>query len=786
MGESHYIEFIVNHNRFFNSSSQWGIYQISLNKEFSFTTKHEIKTDFPYVGTLTGTVGKLEQNLIYEAQVKVIDSKYGLQFQAEYVKPKKINDKERLEAYLKTLVQWNIAEKIAAKYPNFIDMVMNEPLGHVKSLTMAIEGVGEKMAAKIINNIKTNFSLIDIMAMLSPLGVTQKMISKIINFHDNVNKVKEMLETNPYELTKIHGLGFKKVDEIALKLKPDIRISEFRIKAFISYLLKEEANNNGSTLMVRNILDAAVNKEMPECFNAYMEFLSTERVNQDLLRFVDNKVGLRKQEELESSIFNKLTYLDSVITYYQENNEKAIEKVLVDKKSLEIKEVDISEAIKYTNDKNGYELTPEQIDAVLNVVHNNVTIISGAAGTGKSSVIDCVLKVFKGRNVRMCALSAKAAQRMSEITGKNAVTIHRFLEYGPEGFARNETSPSDAEVLILDEASMVNAYLFNCLLAALPLGTKIVIVFDYAQLPPIGAGNIASDLLVSTFASTRFTKVHRQAEKSGILMDATRIRNGIAPVDFMATSNPGRITHGELQDMHYYFRSTKEEVNTLLINGFMSAMGRYGLDDVFIIVPRKTNVVNSTEMINYKIQDILIKEGNVEYVPKGKCQIREGARVIQRKNDYEKGVVNGEIGFIQNISFWAKTFEIKFGSEKIIEYQFDDISDIELAYALTVHSFQGSQAKVILIGLDTTHMIMLDAFLLYTAVTRAQKVCMMVSMPDAFKACIKNTKQKIRTTFLQNIIKQHLIDETPEIHSEEEFLDEISINDVVDIEIEEI
>lgn len=764
----HYVEFIVDRVVYYKPESNWGVFAIRTSgladdldflREMAKEAKKDVNATFVYNTTITGVLGRLTEGEIYEGEATVEHTKFGKQLKAAWVKRKVVQGEDQIFYFLKNIVSSALAKQIASAYPNLINDVMAENVTTVATM----RGVGNKTSERIISHIKDNFALMDIITMLAPLGVTHKMIEKISSFHKNPDKIKEMLLENPYKLTKINGLGFKKVDEIALKLNPEIEDSIFRVRAFVSHILKEEANNSGSTLIQKSVLDVKISKNIPVCMNKYVEFIAQEKDNPETIVIVDGKIGLIEQKRTEKEIYDLLEDLDSVCTYFKYNEEtKSIEKVTYDKKDLKKETVDLTRAIEQTDTKNGYNLTEEQISAVLNTVHNNVTIISGAAGTGKSSVIDCILNVYHGRRIELCALAAKAAQRMMEITGRSAGTIHRLLGYEGGKFAHNETNTLNVDLVIIDEASMVNSYLFLCLLKAIPVGAKIVIVFDYAQLPPIGAGNIASDLLQSNFASVKFSKVHRQAEKSGILMDATKVRNGITPVDYLvAETNRGRITHGELQDMHYYFKESKEGVFKLLINGFLGAIEKNGIDNVFIVLPRKTAVLNSTESVNKEIQDILINQ-NLPGVSKGRYNIRQGARVIQRKNNYDKNVVNGEIGYMEKVDLIASTFSIRFGDSKVIEYEFDEVSQIELAYALTVHSFQGSQAKVILIGLDTSHFIMLDAFLLYTAMTRAQSVCMLVAQPEAFKACIKNTQQKKRVTFLQQLIQGVNLDEQTE------------------------
>lgn len=786
---SYYLDFIPSHKMYYSEDTRFGVYKVLLNKEIRGITKKQPITgkdaDFQHEATVAGIMPELQLNMFYEGHLAEASSKYGKQFKPEFIRMKTVDGQEKTKRYLISIVPQKTAEKVAGKYPNLISDVMK---GNEVNLT-AISGIGKRMASKIIDNIKENYMLVDILAILSPLGITKRMIDKIVGFDKNPEKVKQMLTENPYELTKINGLGFKKVDELALKLNPKIEVSKFRIKAFIEYTIKEYSNNQGHTLIDKTVIDSEISKGLPECYSLYLEYMKEEKVRQEFLKFMDKGIGSIRQYDTEKEIYDKLRTLDEKTTYWVFNKEtKNIVKEQVPKGM--IRDVDLSEAIKITNEKNGFELTQEQISAVENVIHNDVAIISGAAGTGKSSVIECVLNFYSGRKITMCALAAKAAQRMTEITGRTAETLHRTLEFGGDGFGRTEARPISADIVIIDEGSMVNSWLWKSFVRAIAPGTKLVIVFDYAQLPPIGAANIASDLLKSDFAITKFTKVHRQAEKSGILMDATAIRNALTPVDYqVAEINRKRITHGELQDMHYFFKNSAEAVNKLLINSFMAAISTNNIDDVYIVLPRKKGVLNSTEKVNLQIQDKLINR-NVNKIVSGEKEIREGARIIQRRNNYDKEVVNGEIGIMKEINYMEKAFVVQFPNDKIVDYNFDEVGEIELAYALTVHSFQGSQSKIIIIGLDTSHFIMLDKFLLYTAITRAQKTCMIVAMPAAFKTCIQNSQEKVRVTFLQQIIKSGYVEEKVDIKSQpmlpEDCYSKEELDNFVDINVEEI
>ena len=274
---------------------------------------------------------------------------------------------------------------------------------------------------------------------------------------------------------------------------------------------------------------------------------------------------------------------------------------------------------------------------------------------------------------------------------------------------------------------------------------------DCQQLPPIGFGNIFSDILElkGQFNIYELTKVHRQAEKSGILTDANLIREGINPIQ----QPEFKIVSGELQDMYYMFRDNKQALNDIAIKMYLKSIEEDGLDDVIIITPRKKDCINSTIEINRIIQDKLISD-NKPFLKKGNLKFKLGAKVIQRVNDYEKNIFNGEIGYIVDI-FKAKPtdeydnmFTVQYPS-KTITYSKNELDQIDLAYALTIHLAQGSGYKTTIVIIDNSHYILLDSCLLYTAITRAKQRCLLLAEPSAFKKCIINNKSIERQTWLK-------------------------------------
>ena len=472
----------------------------------------------------------------------------------------------------------------------------------------------------------------------------------------------------------------------------------------------------------------------------YSTIVETEKERDNILHFDGDKVGLKEYFRLERDIFDILKDIQGFPT-------------------LEVNEEDVKNGIDQAEKEQGFVLTEEQRDIVLNSLNDNVCIIVGFAGTGKTTISRALLNIYKHANysISCCALSAKAAQRITEATGFKSSTIHRLLGFSPKGFECNHQNPLSSDVILVDEGSMINSYVFHALLSAIKEGAKVIICGDNRQLPPIGYGNIFGDLLTKTdnFSISRLTKVLRQAEKSGILMDANKIRSGQYPIEQPEL----KIVNGELQDMTYMFRDSREGLQNIAVKTFLKAIEQDGMDEVVIITPRKEHCENSSLEINKKIIDILFDK-HERCMKFGQREYYVGCKVMQMDNNYEKNVFNGEIGYITDIR------DVQDGKEKtvqfVVEFKLNDqvktvvynrseLEQLDLAYAMTVHKSQGSGYKTVIIITDMTHYTLLDTCLLYTAITRAKKRCLLLSEPSAFKMCMNNNKSKSRQTWLKDM-----------------------------------
>lgn len=677
-----------------------------------------------YLGSEYEVTAKLDYNAKYNSyqyKPSVITS----------VKPKSV---EQQQKFLQAIITEKQAESLLSVYPTIIEDIVN---GKDDVDVTKLKGIGQKTYDNIKEKVMDNYVISDILILLQPLGVTYNKIKKLLANEPNPALLKEKLIKDPYIMLKIRGFGFKTVDQLALKLNPDIKVSAKRTYAFIKYFLGEMGNNQGHTWVYLPTLESAIIDNINECLDVFHTIIKNERKKEIQLHFDGDMVGLKEYYKSEMNVYDILKALSS---YDQ----------------LNVTEDDFEKGIEKSEEDQGFQLTNEQRELVRKALNNNVVIITGKAGSGKTSVSRAILNVYKHANysISCCALSAMAAQRITEATGFRASTIHRLLCYTPNGFEFNHENPLDSDVILVDECSMINSSLFESLVSAAKEGSKIIMCGDNRQLPPIGYGNIFGDLLnmEDDFAIFRLKKVLRQAEKSGILLDANKIRDGVFPIGQPEL----KIINGELQDMTYMFRDSREALEKIAIKTYLSAIKEQGLDNVVIITPRRDNCANSANELNKKIVD-LIADKSQRKIKIGDKTFYVGSKVMQTDNNYEKNVFNGEIGYIRNIETIENgkektvVFDVEFkmnNESKIIRYSRNELTQLDLAYAMTCHKVQGQSIKSVIIITDMTHYTLLDTCLLYTAITRAKDRCLLLSEPMAFKKCMENNKSVSRQTWL--------------------------------------
>lgn len=734
--------------RYYNDDTSWGVYNFSTEDDIPKYVEYvdpffEETGDKTTVQKMSSLVGKMQQlyigsEYLVKATMEFNEKYHSYQYKPIYIVALTPKDYYSQLVFLQGFTTENIAKSLLEEYPHIVDDVIN---GKVKTIEYKkIKGIGEFTWNKIYDGIIKNYVVSDIIVMLQPLGVTYTMIKRLLSEEPNPSLLKQQLEDNPYMMTKIRGLGFKRVDSLALKIKPELKHSMVRLVAFIRNLLFNEGENNGHTWLTKQYIENQVSDNVYEC----QDLLDKLYSNNNFLYIEDNKVGLLYYKQLESNIFNIL-----------------VDKTKYTNPKFDFTDEEIEIAIKQAEDEQGFCYVETQRDIIYKTLKNDVAIISGKSGTGKTSTSRAFLKAYINKNfsISAMALSAKAAQRITEATNLPATTIHRRLESdGFGGFNYNHDNPLPTDVVFIDEASMINASLFYDLLSAIGESTRIIIQGDNAQLPPIGAGNIFSDILNRSdiFNSNQLTKVMRQAEKSGILVDANLIRDGINPL----AKADIKIIHGELKDMCYMFRNNRETLKNIAIKTYLSSIKSDGMDEVAIITPRRKDCMNSSVELNKIIEEELFSD--IEQ--KIECSFNTyhlGSKVMQIENNYEKNVFNGEMGYITNIytetqgkeekTFCDVTFKCG-DSNKIIKYCQSEMNELDLAYAVTVHKFQGSDCKTIIGIIDNTHYSLLDTCMLYTLITRAKKRCCLLAEPEAFLTCLRNNKNISRQTWMKDFV----------------------------------
>ena len=733
---------VITFEQYYNDDSTWGVFGFSTEDDIPFFVKPTDSFDpFSEKNTepdkkMSKLVGKMQHLVIggeYEIKAKYKkDKKYGDQYIPVSIYAMIPQTKDMQLLFLKSIISEKIAENLINAYPNVVNDVAN---GTLKTIDYnLVKGVREVTWKRIKEKIINNYLISDIITMLSPLGVTYTMIKKLLSDEPNPVLLKQEIEKNPWTLTRINGLGFKRIDDLALKLKPNLIDSTQRLVAYIQYFFKELGENKGHTWCSKDILKAAISNNIYECYDKFEWLIE----NNDFLHIQNGRIGLKYYYDIEMSIYNLILKKSKIST------------------SINILDDAVNLAIKHAEEDQGFTYVPEQLETIHRSLNRTVSLITGKAGTGKTSIMRAIVKAYTENNytVTASALSAMAAQRITEATEFPAMTIHRTLCCtGLNTFNYNKDNHLITNVAFLDEGSMVNANLFLHWLEAIDDNTRIIISGDHKQLPPIGFGNVFSDLIEMFDDSivSKLIKPMRQAEQSGILIDANMIRENVNPI---SEKLQPRIIHGELQDMYYMFRTNRQSLFNIAVKTFLNSIKTDGIDNVVIAVPRKKGCLNSSIEINKVIQDELLKDA-LQSIEGFEITFKLGAKVMQTINDYDKNVFNGEIGYITEIGeryednkkeeYCIVTYTDIFGKNKLIEYSKKELGALDLAYAMTVHKLQGAGRKTVIGIIDNTHYQLLDNCMLYTLLTRAKKRCLLLAEPNAFLQCIRTSHNRRNT-----------------------------------------
>ncbi len=582
---------------------------------------------------------------------------------------------------------------------------------------LEVNGIGKKTAEGIIAAWRQHSKIRDLMLFLYEFGVGLSMITKISRTYGE--RSKEVISKDPYTLVyDITGIGFKKADAVARKLGSR-HDSYMRIKAGIIFVLKEATTNGHVYLPREQVIRDGV--ELLE--------VSDEKVIYSLDHAIGEKVLICEDDRiyLKSYFFAEVEVAQLFTKRVQNGSANAFPDHILD------------QWIAGYSSKRGWNGDEKQIEAVKRAIQNSFFLLTGGPGTGKTTTLQVVVSFFRENRIQvvLAAPTGRAAQRMGTISGLQAKTIHRLLEYNPrsagEVFGRNENKPVKSDVVIIDESSMVDLMLMRSFLKALSPRTRLIMVGDSNQLPSVGAGNVLHDLIESRqIPHVRLTTIFRQAAKSRIVTAAHEIIHDTVP----------RFNNRTEDNCFFIRRHDPDSCLETLIDIVTNRLpSRYSLDplkDIQILSPMHKGTLG-TQNINLVLQrEINTSDQGIEY---GKSVFRVGDKVMQVQNNYDTGVFNGDVGFIAGI-IGENSLVVDFDGNAVT-YEKKNLDELEHAYCISIHKSQGSEFPVIIVALSTQHFVMLQRNLLYTAITRARLLCVLIGSSRALTLAVQN-KNAIR------------------------------------------
>ena len=705
-------------------------------------------------GEILTCVGKFPK--ISEGQRVEIDgiliknAKYGEQVSVQNVKVLLPNTKEGIKKYLSSGLIRGIgpitADLIVEKFgETTLDIIEFNPMKLVE-----VKGVSENKAMQIAETFRDIKQMQNSVMFLQRYEISTNMAVKIYKTY--LDKTEEVLKTNPYKLVEdVDGIGFLSADRIAQKIGI-AKDSPFRFRAGVLYALKQNSDKNGNTYITKQLLISEVAKILG---------IDTET----------NKIDDILQVLLEECKIKEFVQEDEpcvMLTNYYFMENMSAQKLLRLKYDFGEQKLDLSDDIKEYELVNDIYLHSRQIDAVNMAVNNGVSVITGGPGTGKTTIVRCLLSCFKklGKKCMLLAPTGRASKRLSDSTDEDASTIHRALELnfqteeGKSVFSRNEDNPLFADVIIVDEVSMVDSQLMYNLLRAVKYGSQVVLVGDKDQLPSVGAGNVLGDILSSgVIPVVELTEIYRQANKSYIITNAHLINDGKMP-----------ILDNTSDDFFFESRKEPEEILHTCIALVTMRLPKYfhiEPEKIQVLAPMKIGVCG-VDNLNKELQKMI----NPARVDKLEIQLpnttyRVGDKVMQTANNYEqewekilpegifehgRGVFNGDSGTIKNISTLTGEITVEFEDGRTAIYAKEDINELMLSYAITIHKSQGSEFPVVVMPIISGTSTILTRNLLYTAVTRAKKTVVLVGTKQNIARMVHNNYTVKRYSMLKRFL----------------------------------
>lgn len=689
---------------------------------------------------------------------KFIEHKdYGEQFKIETFEKLMPQTLSALEKYLANGNIKGVGPATASKIIKLFGEETIHVLKYEPSKLAQIKGITKDKAKEISESFIENWEVWQIVGFLERFGLGAESAKKVYDLL-GINAISK-IENDPYILIDIaRGVEFSQIDKMAIELGIE-RENQKRVKSGIKYALIKITYNGHCCTLKENLIEY-VKQLLGVAEEIIEEGLINLKANEDIV--------IEKRDEEE------WVYLYS---FYKTENEIA-ERIIKLKNTKNVKKVsNIEKELKKVEERTDMILSEKQKEAIRTINDNNVTIITGGPGTGKTTIIKSIIEIYKQKKYKivLCAPTGRAAKRMTETTGEEAQTLHRLLEIGKvddDAFYKKdkdfEGAPIDADIIIVDEMSMVDMFVMSYLLDCIYLGTKLILVGDTDQLPSVGPGSVLKDIISSEKISTvHLDKIFRQAARSKIIVNAHRVNNGQKFIQ----KDDSELSENAKEDFFFIKENNQEKILEQVLslcNGRLKKFGDYDFfENIQVLTPTKKGMLGTKEL-NKSLQQELNppREGEPEKASMGAI-FRIGDRIMQTKNNYDmywerregdsietgNGVFNGEIGTITNINEKEKNIRIKFDDDKVCWYEFNDLEQIDHSYCITIHKAQGSEFDVVIMIVPQAAPMLLTRNLLYTGLTRAKKLLIVIGNDRVVDFMINNVDSKKRNTGLEYKLK---------------------------------